>query len=214
MTKAALKQVLPWTIAAIAIIAFGISFSELQRVRTRIGQVTRHAFHDHQDVRQFMIRATLAEATTPIVMVGDSITEMARLPDQLCGHTVVNAGIGGATAFDFSFLAPKLLENQHPALIVVALGANDAGQIQSEYVNLFSVLKRYAKTIVVPVTTVSETREQIKTAAKASEVPYFEIPIPSEDDLIDGIHFKGAGYAKWLPAVNAAIASSIRCDRR
>jgi hypothetical protein len=31
-----------------------------------------------------------------IVFIGDSITESALLPETICGHQVVNAGLGGA----------------------------------------------------------------------------------------------------------------------
>ncbi|WP_244065489.1 hypothetical protein [Bradyrhizobium sp. Ce-3] len=46
----------------------------------RFGEVSQHTFHDHAAVREFMIRAALADATAPIVVLGDSITEMAPLP--------------------------------------------------------------------------------------------------------------------------------------
>jgi len=47
-------------------------------------------------VRQFVIRAHLSHAVSPVVVFGDSISEAAVLPSAICGHAVVNAGIGGA----------------------------------------------------------------------------------------------------------------------
>jgi hypothetical protein len=60
-------------------------------MRARFGDVTRHQFHDYQDVRLFMIRAALDELDQPIVIIGDSITEMSRLPETIYGRPVVNA---------------------------------------------------------------------------------------------------------------------------
>jgi hypothetical protein len=87
-----MKRAFPRVIAIVATVAFVASFSELQRIRTRFGEVTRHQFHDHQDVRAYMIKAALADLDQPIVVLGDSITEMARLPETINGHPVVNAG--------------------------------------------------------------------------------------------------------------------------
>ena len=48
------------------------------RFMQRFGEVSRHQFHDHQDVREFMIRAALDGLTEPAVVIGDSITEMSQ----------------------------------------------------------------------------------------------------------------------------------------
>src|SRR5438067_8373939 len=120
-----MKRTIPWIIALAAFVAFGATFSELQRVRGRFGEMTRHQFHDHMEVRQFMIRATLADLKQPIVILGDSITEMARFPETIDGNPVVNAGIGGASVQDIEAIASTLLRDAQPSLIVVALGTNN-----------------------------------------------------------------------------------------
>ena len=61
------------------------------------------------EVRSFMIRSQLAQAMSPIVIIGDSITEAALLPSSVCGHDVVNAGIGGMTVGSYLPLAKQLL---------------------------------------------------------------------------------------------------------
>jgi len=68
----------------------------------------------------------LAQAKDPIVFVGDSITESAFLPASFCGHPVVNAGLGGATARTYLQFASSVLSTLKAALIVVAIGTNDA----------------------------------------------------------------------------------------
>jgi hypothetical protein len=105
-------KAMPWAVAAVALVAFGATFSELQRMRMRLGEATRHQFHNHQDVRQAMVRIAIAGLERPIVVLGDSVTEMARLPETICGRDVVNAGVGGATIADFQTLAPRLLDGR------------------------------------------------------------------------------------------------------
>jgi hypothetical protein len=90
-----MRRAVPWIAAAVCFLAFGASYLELQRVRQRFGEVTQRTYHDHQDVRQLIIKAALADASEPIVMIGDSITEMAPLPAEIAGHPVVDAGIRG-----------------------------------------------------------------------------------------------------------------------
>jgi len=54
------------------------------------------------EVRSFIIRSQLAQAKSPVVIIGDSITEAALLPSSICGHDIVNAGIGGMTVSSYS----------------------------------------------------------------------------------------------------------------
>src|SRR5258708_36763862 len=49
----------------------------------------------HAQARQFVIQSTLDRFPDPIVLLGDSIVEGSTLPRSLCGHAVINAGIGG-----------------------------------------------------------------------------------------------------------------------
>src|SRR5258706_2037797 len=66
--------------------------------------------HEHSDVRKFVIATHLARTKSPIVFLGDSITEAAVVPDSICGRPVVNAGIGGAGVDDLLRVAPSLLD--------------------------------------------------------------------------------------------------------
>jgi lysophospholipase L1-like esterase len=209
-----MRKALPWVVAAIAVIAFGVAYHELTRVRARLGQLTRHTFHDHMEVRQFIIRFALANTTHPIVVVGDSITEIAHLPESLCGYPVVNAGVGGATAADFSYVAPVLLEAKRPVLLVVALGANDASNAQfaSDYAALFAKVKSFGRVIAVAATAAPSINDKVEAAAHAASIPFFEIEIPSTELIEDGIHFDEAAYRRWVPALSRAITSELRCE--
>jgi len=210
--KQVLKRAIPWVVAAVAVIAFGASFSELQRMRARFGEVTRHQFHDHQDVRLFAIRAALGEANQPIVIIGDSITEMSRLPETINGRPVVNAGIGGATISDFRAIAPRMLEGSNPSLMVVALGANGAGSLQEDYAALLRQLRKWSpRLLAIAVTPMSGSdlvNIAIRAAAQSEGVQFVEMPMPAGSTLADHVHLNAAGYRIWTPALVAAIASA------
>lgn len=74
------------------------------------------------EVRGFMIRSQLAQAKSPIVIMGDSITEAALLPSSMCGRDIVNAGVGGMTVGSYLPLAKQLLAGRRVQSIIVALG--------------------------------------------------------------------------------------------
>jgi hypothetical protein len=118
-----------WTIRELgknnrAILNLGERIRETARAldRLRVGTVG----HEHSDVRENVIAAHLARVKNPIIFLGDSITEAAVLPRAICGHPVVNAGIGGAGVDDLLKVAPSLLNDKSPVLVVVAIGTNDA----------------------------------------------------------------------------------------
>jgi len=208
-----MRKALPWVVAAVAAMAFGVAYHELTRVRARLGQLTRHSFHDHMEVRQFVIRFALAQATHPIVVLGDSITETAHLPESLCGYPVFNAGVGGATAADFSYIAPVLLEAKRPVLLVVALGMNDASNAQfaSDYAALFAKVKNFGPVIAVAASAAPSINDKVEAAAHEASVPFSKVEIPSTE-LIDGIHFNEAAYRRWIPALSRAITAELRCE--
>jgi hypothetical protein len=55
------------------------------------------ASHEHFEARLAVIRSQLSRVEKPIIVMGDSIVESALLPPSLCGHPIINAGVGGAT---------------------------------------------------------------------------------------------------------------------
>lgn len=59
------------------------------------------------------------------MIIGDSVVDMADLPE-LCGRTVLNAGVAGARVDAVERLTHELLTIRHPRLVIVAVGLNDA----------------------------------------------------------------------------------------
>lgn len=188
-----MKRAIPWTLAVLFFVAFAASFSELQRMRARFGEVTRHHFHDHQDVREFIISTSLDGLDGPIVVFGDSLVEMAELPKSLCGKTVVNAGIGGSQTSDFIRLAPLLLEHSKPSAVVIALGANDPAENTKDANDLVRQLRKLAPVVL----SMPTTRDRFAAA----------------DFLKDGIHLTREASSTWVSKITGALERSIQnCD--
>ncbi|VIO68231.1 hypothetical protein CI1B_20180 [Bradyrhizobium ivorense] len=121
-----MHRALPWILTVVFLVGFVASFTELQRMRKRFGEVSQRTFHDHADVREFMIRAALADAAAPIVVLGDSITEMAPLPRELWRR-----------------LATRLLGPKGAFLVALTVGANDVGSatVQRDFAELIDMVK-------------------------------------------------------------------------
>jgi hypothetical protein len=215
----AMKRAFPWIIAyaIVVTIAAGASFSELQRMRSKYAEATRPInYHVHRDVREFMIRAAIEGLSDPIVILGDSITEMTRLPASIDGRPVVNAGVGGATIADFISLSPRLLDGAKPSLCVIALGANDAlGHISAageNYTRLLSLLKPLCSHLlayaVTPIDGADMINRQIRAAADAAAVRFVESPVPAGATMPDKVHPNLTARAAWTVGLVAAISAS------
>lgn len=205
---ATMSRVLPWFIATICFVAFVASYSEIGRLHARLDEVSHHTFHDHAEVRQFMIRAALAEADQPIVVLGDSITEMAQLPREICGHRVINAGVGGIGAWEAARAIPRLLSDSSPFMIVIALGANDIGSqnVEENYSELARIAAKFSQRLLLfSDTPDANTNRQIRSAAVAAGLSYIDTPLPVDAKMADGIHYNGAAYRVWIPALQDAI---------
>ncbi|MCS3449424.1 MULTISPECIES: SGNH/GDSL hydrolase family protein [Bradyrhizobium] len=180
-------------------------------MRNRFGEVSQHGFHDHAAVREFMIRAALADAPAPIVVLGDSITEMAPLPRLLCGRPVINAGVGGQTIPEAKQLAGRVLQDQGAFLLVLAVGANDAGSptAQRDFTDLIDAVKPLSTRplVVIAVAADERTNRAIEAAAVARGVRFIDPHLPSGAKMADGIHFTAAAYKAWVPALEAAISA-------
>src|SRR4051812_807442 len=89
-------------------------------------------FDSHVRARQFVIQSTLGRFPDSIVILGDSIVEGSTLPRSVCGHAIVNAGIGGAsTTSDLGTMLAKSLAGKPAAAIILSLGTNDAAAARS-----------------------------------------------------------------------------------
>ena len=186
------------------------------------------------EVRSFMIRSQLAQAMSPIVIIGDSITEAALLPSSVCGHDVVNAGIGGMTVGSYLPLAEQLLTGRRVQSIIIALGTNDSGisstaHIEGDYVNLIDELAKHTTNILLaglPPLMSGELADRyfdqasadrnnaaIRSLAAARNLPFIDLrnAMDGESLTVDGIHLTAAGYRQWREVVRRNIYSALGC---
>lgn len=209
---AGLRRILPWGVALVCLVAFGLSFAELQRARGKLAEATRHVVHDHRDVRQFIINAALAETSQPIVILGDSITEMAPLPQELLGHPVINAGVGGLTIAEARPMAERLFAGPRPFMIVCAVGANDVGSqsLEQDYAELLRALLNIApRVIAISGVTDDAANAKMRAAAASAIVSFRDVALPPGGKMSDGIHLTMAGYRVWVAALTSAITAAM-----
>jgi GDSL-like Lipase/Acylhydrolase family len=189
-------------------------------------------FDTHRITRQFVIRSTLARFDDAVVVLGDSIVEASTLPRSLCGHPVINAGIGGAsTASHLDALLAEALGGKQAALVVVSLGSNDAAisdsvaQYSANYrallANLAALTPRIAIAAIPPPEPGLEEAKKVSGAvidsynavlpALAEQAHASFIPLPSmpPQHTIDGIHLNAAGYAIWDKAIMGGIEAAL-----
>jgi lysophospholipase L1-like esterase len=194
----------------------------------------RHAVvvDTHGPSRQFVIQSTLARVENAIVVLGDSIVEASTLPRSLCGHAIVNAGIGGAsTASNLGSILTGSLGNGRAALIVVSLGTNDAAvpnsveRYRSNYrallTELAAVTPRTAIAAIPPPEAGLEEAKKVSLAtidsynailpglAEEARATFIALPAMPERHTLDGIHLNAAGYEIWDKAILRGIESAL-----
>jgi lysophospholipase L1-like esterase len=186
----------------------------------------------HGPSRQFVIRSTLARVENAVVVLGDSIVEASTLPRSLCGHPIVNAGIGGAsTASNLGSILTESLGNRRAALIVVSLGSNDAAipnsveRYRSNYrallIELAALTPRTAVAAIPPPEAGLEEAKKVSLAtidsynailpelAEEARAKFIPLPAMPERHTLDGIHLNAAGYEVWDKAILHGIESAL-----
>jgi lysophospholipase L1-like esterase len=187
----------------------------------------------HRSVRQLILHFTLARIDDPIIVLGDSIVEASALPRSLCGHPIVNAGLSGAsTASDLGRWLSGALAGKRAALIVVALGTNDAlaqrsrQSFATSYTMLLAELSKMTPHVVVlaipPIEaqgkvtveardeamgTIDGYNSMLPELARKGGAGFIALPAMPEPHTIDGVHLNAAGYLVWDQAVLQRAAS-------
>jgi lysophospholipase L1-like esterase len=183
--------------------------------------------------RFYTIKDDIEQASTDsIIVFGDSIVQGAPLPQQICGHVVVNAGVVGATIEYFRRHAAQFLGPSHPNLIVLAVGINNASEIaarkfQEKYEDTVGMLSRSAPVVVATITPVRAgagsvgydaslvpvLNSAIKATPTAKSVIDLNAPLADVNLTTDGIHLGQAGYTLWLQAMVEGIRRATACEK-
>jgi len=187
----------------------------------------------HRSVRQLILHFTLARVDDPIIVLGDSIVEASGLPRSLCGHPVVNAGLSGAsTASDLGHWLASALAGKRAALILIALGTNDALTERSRqafaeaYSTLLTEVAKLTPRVVVLAIPPIEAQGRVAVAARDEVMATIDgynsllaelaerngarfaaLPAMPEPHTIDGVHLNAAGYLVWDKAVLQGASS-------
>ena len=199
-----MKRAIPWILAAIAVLGLAVSLFELNREYSR-------QRHHRALFREFVIRSDLAAAKAPILIMGDSITEGAKFPQEIAGRAIINGGISGATVEDFVRIAPLLVAGR-PSFVVIALGTNNTAEsLRASYPALLHQLKAITPNVmavgVTPQVDAESKNAAIKAAADREGIHFFAVPMPAGSTRLDGVHLNDAGYQAYTPALAAEVSA-------
>lgn len=186
----------------------------------------------HGPTRQFIIASTLARVDDAVLVLGDSIVEASTLPRSMCGHPIVNAGIGGtSTESNLGSLLAQSLGAKRAALVVVALGTNDAAipnsveRYRSNYRKLLGTIAALTpRTAILAIPQPEGGLEEAKKVnavlidnynailpdlAKEAGALFVSLPAMPERHTLDGIHLNMAGYEVWDRAILRGIEFTV-----
>lgn len=206
-------------IASLAGLIF-LSFTNAE-LRKQVAAIAA-AGTSYADMRLAVLKAQLSQVKDPIVVIGDSIVETAKWPQTICGHPVINAGIGGARIGFVVYGAPAFLKGTKPALVILAIGINDAGKgydegsFRSDYSNALKTIPSPVaiSTIVaghpVDLGEIERFNGAIKQLAEGRTLIDLYKAVPGSL-TIDGIHLNGEGYKLWTAELLAGAKRAIGC---
>jgi lysophospholipase L1-like esterase len=169
-----------------------------------------------------------------IVMIGDSLTQNRHLPASICGIPLINAGIDGSRASTFIPFAEEMTALKlSPALVVIALGINDAvsayrTDFKASYGLLIDSLPQSPISLatLAPVdpnlplakrlnpSTIRSIDATIMEIAASRGAPIIDLGAIAGMETRDGIHPTDRTYHLWIAAVVAGIQRDLKCDAR
>jgi lysophospholipase L1-like esterase len=195
--------------------------------------------HKHDEVRGFVIRSKIAQIPNAVLFVGDSITEAAVLPASICGHSVINAGLGGAdTGSYLAFAKLTFPIDLKSPLIIIALGTNNSTSVGAKwnrslapsYNDLADFLQLHADKLLfagIPPLEMTgapakdyfdsdfskKNDATIRSVALNRSIGFVDLQaaLVGENLTVDGVHLTPAGYRKWTPAIVNAAEKTLGC---
>ena len=182
-----------------------------------LGAVSDRVLHKSASYAAGREKALLSHAAQgdfPVIMVGDSFVELADMPT-LCGRRVLNAGVNGAKVADVARLAPSIIANEKPELVIVNVGVNDAHEDSmtpiADIKRDLALIARTAEAVgarvlflgVAPLSGrgLSAGFDQghaRKINAVVRELGGRPVPVLDSDD---GLHPNAAGYRVWRSVI-------------
>jgi len=188
----------------------------------------------HLSSRSKAILSQAKQRDWKVVVLGDSMTELAMLND-VCGEQALNAGISGAQAAQLIALAHDLSDVVKPEEFVIAVGTNDsrygdptkAIDFERNYRELIvAARKSGARVTLLDIPPAGKFDKASKfnpdlIAEHNRQIRSFGLPVgPAWQGMAgtdgrmpneftdDGVHPNAAGYKPWLGAMQ-----SVACKR-
>ena len=176
-----------------------------------------------------------------VLFIGDSITQGLCVA-AICEHGV-NYGIGSDTTAGVLDRLPLYPSIARAAAVVLAIGVNDLGRRDNEFIleNLREILKRITEDAPVVVSAVLPLDENVEAVGKdrnariaelnksiaslCGEFPaaIFVDPSPillddagnlaASNHVGDGVHPNTKGYEAWIKALREGLAEAIESDK-
>ena len=164
-----------------------------------------------------------------VVILGDSITQNARLPDTVCGMPLINAATGGSRASTYIPFAEEMRAQKIlPSLVVIALGTNDAiSGYGTDFIPAYELLIRSlpANSLafatpppvdgsgagILNMTALHSIDLAIKEIAASQKATLIDLGKIVGLETSDGIHPKKTAYPLWINAIVEGIENAMKC---
>jgi len=181
--------------------------------------VRKNSFNPHRDMINAM--QSMSRADGPfVVIIGDSLTDNAHFPSQICKYRTISIGIAGAKASTFIQYAEQMsFSNLHPSLVVIAIGVNDAIRTSgSNFKDSLELLLRNLPRSPLALTTVFQNvasvdtiNEEIRKAANRKGAILIETEFLGISTT-DGIHPTRDSQPTWENAIVSGIRRGLGCS--
>lgn len=170
--------------------------------------------HLHSDVRIAVIKSQLSRVENPVVFLGDSIMEMALLPKEICGHPVINAGIGGATTAFLRDNISNIIGGTNPSLVILSIGINDvltSIELASSRKAYAAILDKIKSPIIVTTITPAEGFDNSAFNGMIESIGKPVIDLSTDGKTTDGVHLTPAGYGVWTKTILDGVQKYSGC---
>ena len=147
-----------------------------------------------------------------VVILGDSLVEDAKFPEEVCGLPIINGGIGGSGAASIIPIAEQM--HGSPALIVVSVGVNDARN--PRFPAVYSLLLDSLPKTKVAVASLAQPGfsaidQEIRSAASRHRVSLVDMSGIPNFETVDGIHPAVRSYPDWRKRILDGARVALGC---
>jgi hypothetical protein len=202
----------------------------------------RYLFHpavakDYRAISVSAVHARLSSAPAgSVIFMGDSITALAPLPTQICGHPTINAGIAGIDVGAY-VKAMEGFGQFRGAAIVVALGTNNSNRHENpetvfseDYLAMLKTLVQRTPIVVLvglppieedgtasgilDMAAAERINRDVEAIAKTTGHQFVDLreAMSAGHLTVDGVHPSMDGFKVWLGAIEPKVVAALGCS--